>query len=56
VPRIYTCFLCGERGTKKDATVVVSRFTGRAYCADTKACAVRVAAREALEARKEDAA
>lgn len=57
MPRIYTCRDCGQRGTKKDATIVVSRFTGFAYCADRKACERRAAQlAKRLEAKEVDAA
>lgn len=41
MPRVYTCCRCGKAGTKKDATVVVSRFTDLAYCADVGPCIKR---------------
>lgn len=52
MPRLYVCARCGERGTKKDATVVVSRHTDLAYCADVNACAQRVKRAERKAARK----
>lgn len=41
MPRIYRCFWCDERIYKGDGSAVVSKFTGRAFCADEKACVAR---------------